>query len=368
MRWALTIVLVLHGLIHLMGFAKAFGFAQLEALKLPISRPMGVLWLVAALLVLASAALAWSRWFWLVGAVALVASQWVIVSSWSDAKFGTAANVILLVAVVYGFASQGPLSFRAEYEREARALLAAAPGSLPLVTDADLAGLPEPVARYLRYSGTVGQPRVANFRATWKGRIRGSPAEPWMSMSVDQVSTTTGAEPARLFLIDATMKGVPADVFHRFVGDAATFRVKVASLFTVVDAKGPEMNRAETVTIFNDLCLVAPAALIDPAIRWEPIDARAARATFTRGAETISAELRFDETGALVDFISDDRLAASPDGTQFTRKRWSTPVLAYGQFGAHRLLSRGEAKWHDGATSFTYAELELTGIEFNVRP
>jgi hypothetical protein len=367
MRLALTVVLVLHGLIHLMGFAKAFGYAQLEALKLPISKPMGVVWLVAALLVLAAAALIWSRWFWLVGALALVASQWVIVSSWSDAKFGTVANVIFLVAVVYGFASTGPTSFRAQYDRDVGDLLAGVPENPPLVTEADLAGLPDPVARYLRFTGSVGQPRVVNFRATWKGRIRGGPDEPWMSMNVDQVSTTV-AQPARLFLIDATMKGLPADVFHRFVGDAATFRVKVASLFTVVDAQGPEMNRAETVTIFNDLCLVAPAALIDPAIRWEPLDARTARATFTRGPETISAELKFDDTGALVDFISDDRLAASPDGTQFTRKRWTTPVLSYGQFGARKLLSRGEAKWHDGAGSFTYAELELTGIEFNVRP
>lgn len=367
MRWALTVVLVLHGLIHLMGFAKAFGFATLEALKLPISKPMGVAWLVAALLVLASAGLAWHRWFWLVGALALVMSQWVISSAWSDAKFGTIANVVLLVAVVFGFASKGPTSFRAEYDQDARELFARYEPPA-VVTEADLAGLPAPVAQYLRFTGSVGQPRIVNFRATFSGRIRGGADQPWMAMTVDQASTTAGALPARLFLIDATMKGVPADVFHRFVGDAATFRVRAASLVTIVDAKGPEMNRAETVTIFNDLCLLAPATLIDPTIRWEALDARAARATFTRGAETVSAELRFDERGALVDFISDDRLAASPDGTQFTRKRWSTPVLAYERFGPRTLMSRGEAKWHEGTSSFTYAELELTGIEFNVPP
>jgi hypothetical protein len=31
----------------------------------------------------------------------------------------------------------------------------------------------------------------------------------------------------------------------------------------------------------------------------------------------------------LADFVSDDRLAASPDGKVFTRKRWSTPILDY---------------------------------------
>jgi hypothetical protein len=48
-------------------------------------------------------------------------------------------------------------------------------------------------------------------------------------------------------------------------------RVKVASILMMVDAKGPEMDQAETVTLFNDLCVFAPGALIDPRIRWQVI-------------------------------------------------------------------------------------------------
>ena len=42
MRSVLAVLLVLHGLIHLLGFAKAFGFAELNQLKEPISRSMGL--------------------------------------------------------------------------------------------------------------------------------------------------------------------------------------------------------------------------------------------------------------------------------------------------------------------------------------
>jgi hypothetical protein len=56
MAWIVGGLLALHGLIHLMGFAQAFGYAQLPQLTQPISRPMGVAWLAASLLVLASAA------------------------------------------------------------------------------------------------------------------------------------------------------------------------------------------------------------------------------------------------------------------------------------------------------------------------
>ena len=53
-RIVLAAIVVVHGLIHLMGFAKAFGLAALPALTQPISRSMGVVWLSAALLTAAT--------------------------------------------------------------------------------------------------------------------------------------------------------------------------------------------------------------------------------------------------------------------------------------------------------------------------
>ena len=40
-----NLVLIIHGLIHLLGFAKAFRFAELPQLTQPISPLVGVLWL-----------------------------------------------------------------------------------------------------------------------------------------------------------------------------------------------------------------------------------------------------------------------------------------------------------------------------------
>ena len=38
--------------------------------------------------------------------------------------------------------------------------------------------------------------------------------------------------------------------------------IKLAGLFKVVDACGPEMNRGETVSLFNDMCFMEPGSLI----------------------------------------------------------------------------------------------------------
>ena len=365
-RAVFIIVISLHGLIHLLGFAKAFGYAQLPQLGQPISRSLGALWLLAALLLVATAAAfaLWPRWWWLLGGLALVVSQAVIVTSWSDAKFGTLANLLLLVGALYGFASRGPSSLRAEYERDLH--FAGPVTSAEVLMEADLAPLPEPVQRYVRHAGVVGQPRIRNFHATWKGRIRSGPASPWMAFTAEQRNTVD--PPRRFFRMDATMRGLPVDVLHAFDERGATMRVKLLSMVSMVDAKGPELTRAETVTLFNDLCLFAPGALVSPRITWEPIDAHAARACFTLQANSIHAELRFNDQGELVDFVSDDRAAGSSDGTTFTRMRWTTPMRDYAQVGPARVATRGDAVWHPASGAYAYGEFELTSLAYNLGP
>ncbi|MDH3225394.1 MAG: hypothetical protein OEO23_16860, partial [Gemmatimonadota bacterium] len=161
MRWAIALFLLVHGLIHFMGVAKSFGFAELPQLTQPISTRMGLAWLMAGLALLSAAALlvAAPRIWWVVGVPAAVLSQLVVFSAWSDAQFATVANVVVLAAALYGFASQGPVSLRAEYTRTLARHLGP-PASESLISEADLARLPDPVRRYVRKAGAVGQPRA----------------------------------------------------------------------------------------------------------------------------------------------------------------------------------------------------------------
>ncbi len=139
----------------------------------PISQPAGLFWLVAGTLCIFTAAAIFftPRWWWVFGAGALVISQIVIVSSWGDAKVGTATNLVLVVAVGYGFASRGPFSLRAEFEHHLmRGWPSAQAASRGPVSEPELAVLPDPVQLYLRRAGVVGRPPVTDFRATWTCR------------------------------------------------------------------------------------------------------------------------------------------------------------------------------------------------------
>jgi len=365
MRWVFAVLVAVHGVIHLMGPAKAFGWAELPNLTRPIPRGMGLVWLAAALLTLASvvALWAWPRGWWMFGAAALICSQIAIFTSWSDAKFGTVANVLLLAGVAYGYFTQGPASFRAQFERDVRAGLAR-PIDAQVLTEVDVAPLPDPVQRYLRATGMVGQPRIRNYRIRFRGRIRSGPTARWMPFEADQQSFTD--RPTRLFWIRATMMGAPVDGLHRLADGHATMRIKPLGAFAIVDAAGVEMDRGETVTLFNDMSLLAPGTLADPAIQWEPVDARTAKARFTHAAHTISATLIFDDDGLLKDFVSDDRFA-STDGKDFKRWRWSTPIAEYRAYGPYRLAARGEARWHPPEGEYVYASIDVLEVEYNRR-
>ncbi len=369
-RGFVVAILLGHGLIHVLGAAKGFGWAQVATLTEPISATVGLVWLIAAVAFVVTAvllALRRDRW-WVVGILGVVVSQAVIFTSWNDAKAGAAVNVLLLAALGYAFASRGPVSYRAEYERRATAALReSVPGESEVVVESDLSHLPGAVAEYVRKSGAVGQPRVRSVHARFHGRIRSGANARWMTYTGEQVNTF-GPAASRLFWMDATMFGLPVDVLHVFVGTAATMRVKLCSLLRMVNAAGPEMDRAETVTLFNDLCILAPAALIDAPIVWQSLDDHRVRGEFTHGEQTVTADLTFDR-GDLIDFVSDDRMSASRDGSTFTPQRWSTPLCDYRIFGTRRLATRGEGRWHtaEAPGQYSYLEYNVDAIAYNPR-
>jgi hypothetical protein len=364
MRIFLNTVLVLHGLIHLLGFVRGFELAVVSQLKLQISPIAGGLWLLAALLLLGSAILLGLRnpsW-WLPAAAGIALSQGVIINSWSDAGFGTIVNVLLLLPVAGAALNILPSSYLNQFRAEVQHRLASPPDA-PLLTEADIQHLPPPVQSYLRFSGSVGAPRIVNFRAEMKGTMRRGADGDWITIHARQYNFFD--DPARLFFIESSLYGIPFDGYHAYVDNVARMRVKIGGLLEVVDARGPQMDQAETVTMFNDMCLFAPGTLISPTIRWEHIDSLTVRAVFTNKGHTISAILKFDPSGALRDFLSNDRFLSN-DGKTYLNYPWSTPVRGFIERDGRRVLAAAEAIWHYPTGPRPYARFEITTIDFNV--
>ena len=89
MKYVFAFIVLVHGLIHLMGFSKAFGVGQITSLTRDISKQTGAIWLLAALLFLIAGTgyLFKKEWWQVVAAFGVVVSQILIILSWQDAKF-----------------------------------------------------------------------------------------------------------------------------------------------------------------------------------------------------------------------------------------------------------------------------------------
>jgi hypothetical protein len=362
MRIFFLIIVLLHGLIHLLGFIKAFGLQDVRALTMVISRPMGMLWLAAAVLFVAYGLLftALYRYDWCVGLLAVILSQVLVVMFWKDARFGTMPNVLILVVALVGlgsyllgneFATQVKQDFRHN-------------NSLPadLLTEQDIAHLPATVQEYLRHTKSVGQPKVRNFRAEFTGVMRGGPEED--DMPLHSVQYNFYQDPSRYFYMTATRKGLPISALHIYQHRTATFRVKLLNWLKVVDASGEQMNQGETVTLLNDMCFIAPATLIDPRISWEPVNDSTTTAIFHNGNISVSAVLYFNAPGELVNFISKDRFET--DGKKYNNYPWATPVEDYKMMNGYLLPSKARLIYQRPGGDFTYGEFVYKSVRYNL--
>ncbi|MCL3861166.1 DUF6544 family protein [Actinotalea sp. K2] len=361
-RVVLGALVVAHGGVHLLGAAAGLGWTSTSELE--VTTVGGWAWLaVAAITVAAGTALLAGRprW-WQLGAVAAAGSLALVATHWPAPAPALLPDAALLLAVLHGWWCASPRSLRGRYRTGVAASRDEPTPSSP-VSDADVDRLPPVVARYVRRTGAVGRPRVSRVRVRLRGRIRGGPDEPWMTFTGEQVNTY-GERPTRHFLLDATRAGLPIDVLHVLTDGTATMQARLLSVIPVVRGAGAEMDRGETVTLFNDLCLLAPAALVDAPVTWEELDDRRVRGTYRTGGQEVSAVLVVDAEGDLRDFVSDDRLRASPDGRSFTPMRWSTPVGGFAQSDGRRLAGSARALWHapEPEGTFVYAEMELTDI------
>lgn len=289
--------------------------------------------------------------------LSVIVSQILIISVWDDAKYGTIANIMILLTSIMAFGSE---RFENSYKKD---VISALETSSPLdgpVTRKDYVHLPPIVQKYLDYVGAVGKSKVYNMKITMDGEMRDQGGD-WFKFTSEQYNFFDS--PVRLFFMKAKVKGLQTNGYHRYMGGVAKMQIKLLSLFPVVSLDAPELFSTETVTYFNDLCLFAPAALIDGRIIWETLDDFSAKATFTTNNTSISATLYFNETGQLINFVSNDRYSIS----EMKIFPFSTPARNYKNLSGYNLPTFGEAVWHYPDGEFVYGKFNVKSIEYNIK-
>jgi hypothetical protein len=277
--------------------------------------------------------------------------------------FGWAAlGVAPILSVGLSVLLWGRLAFNRLVRRDVAALLAhPVAGEEQIVTADMLKDLPEPVRRYLTYSGIVGKPFVRTVHLKQQGQMHLGPDLPWIPLDAEQYYAV---QPPG-FVWDGTMHLGPlplARARDMYCDGAGHMLIKAGALIPFVDATGPEMDQASLMRYLSEM-IWFPAAFLGANVSFAAVDDRSARVTLTDQGHSVSAMMYFDAEGRLIDFVA-QRYRMAEAGYRY--ETWSAPVTEYGERAGLRLPVRGKAVWKLPEGDLEYIDLTITELAYNV--
>lgn len=356
MKIALVFLMVIHGLIHLMGWVKAFGLAQVEALKIPIGKGAGMLWLLAALvLIIAAVLLALNvGWWWMAASAGLVLSQILIIASWGDASFGSIANLLLVIAVL---PAAGKYFFDQATQRETAYLETLQPATETVASERKL---PDVVTRWLRATGETEREPIRHVSLQQNFEMKLSPdQENWYVGTAKQEVWTT--EPAFVWALDLSMAGfLPVAGRDKYADGKGEMLIKILALAPVVNASNnPKIDEGAQQRYLAEM-LWYPSLARSEFLTWTEADENSATAEMNHGGTTGSCTFYFDNTG-LVNRVTAMRYRGGDDDAE--RSEWVIDVLENKTFDGLTIPSKCHVTWKMDSGDWTWARLEITGFE-----
>lgn len=361
MKWIFFVVVFLHGLIHLLGFIKGFEIKEVKELTLPISKPMGILWLSATVLFVLYAILfiTNSKYVWLVGMVAVVVSQILIILFWKDARFGTLPNIVILFASMVSF---GSYNFHKLVERETIHILSQNKIlNENVITQDDIKDLPEAVKNWLRHSGAIGKPFINIGKVMQKAEMKMNPEQSnWLTATAIQYTTID--HPAFIWTVDVKMN----DLLHfkgrdKFKNGKGEMVIKMNSLINVVNEQGEKLDEG-TIQRFLGEMVWFPSLALSPYITWEKINDSTAKATMTYKGTTGSGIFYFNSDGDVTKYSA---LRFKGNKTDAKRQEWIMLIEDYKIFEGIKVPAKMTATWKLDEGDWTWLKLEVTDINYN---
>lgn len=222
-----------------------------------------------------------------------------------------------------------------------------------LVSEEMLGGLPEPVRRYLRYAGVVGKPVVRAVHLRQRGKMLLGAGQPWIPLKAEQWYSLR--PPGFVWYGTLYLGPIPVvrarDTYRSGEG---RMLIKAASLFTVADATGKEMDQGEMTRYLSEM-MWFPSAFLADNVSFESDDAGSARVTLTDQGRTVTGTLYFDTEGRITEFVARRYVSGELE-------TWSVRVTAYGELEGLRLPVGGRAVWKLAEGDQEYIDVTVTEL------
>jgi len=363
MRIALILLIGIHGIIHLFGFLKAFGISEFTAISQPIPKTFGLVWLLTFLLfALAIILLIFQSNYWcLIGFLAVIASQILILTYWSDAKFGTIANLIILVSVIIAYSN---ISFKNKITEERKKLFENSQTvSEEVITKETISELPSIVQKWMINSGTISKHPISNVHLTQELQLKLSPdQENWNNGKAEQYFTIN--PPAFNWNIDTKMNSIFSVVGRdKFESGNGEMTIKLLSLISVADAKNSRKVNQATLQRYLAEIVWFPSAALSPYIKWDTLNEYSAKATMDYNGTKGTGEFHFDEEGNFKRFVA----MRYQDSNSEQPTEWTVIATKTEERNEIKIPIECEASWKLESGKWTWLKLKIKEIKYNVK-
>jgi len=170
---------------------------------------------------------------------------------------GGVAAVVLVAGAVIGI---GQAIYERRLDADVNALLGASTERASrVITEANLATLPEPVQRWLRWAQVVGKPIPTTIHLKQTGRFKLSETGGWMPFTAEETYTT---DPPG-FVWKTSMQMFPlVSIIGRdqYVDGHGSIQMRVLGIVPVADAAGPAMDQGALLRYLNETIWFPAAA------------------------------------------------------------------------------------------------------------
>lgn len=227
----------------------------------------------------------------------------------------------------------------------------------------DLDNLPYSVQNWIKQSGILDKERVRTVWIKQKAKMKMKPEqENWYDATAEQFFTVDNPG----FIWTVKMKMSPIIKIKgrdKFVDGKGEMLIRMNSILNIVNEKGPKIDEG-TIQRFLGEIVWFPSAALSPYIKWEEIDSLSAKATMDYKGTKGSGIFYFNEQG---DFIKYSALRYKGNEPDSKRYEWVINVSEYATMDGVRIPVKMTATWKLDEGDWTWLELEITDIKYNIK-
>ncbi len=360
MKYLLVAFLFLHGIIHLFGFAKAFGLSQMDQIKTEISKVQGVFWFIAFVLFSYSGEALLSKntyWYW-IALSGVILSVILIAVTWRDSKYGILPNIIICLAATISIYEN---AFNEKISKEISEITN---NNYPIgyvIRQEQLKTLPYPVANWLKKSGIVGKRMISTVQLQQKAKMKlNKEQKKWYNAVTEQHIATL--KPAFVWKVELTI-----DSFIKISGrdkleeGKGEMLIKLFSVFKLAEEQGQKINESTMQRYLAEIVWF-PSAALNPYIEWEAIDSLSAKAVMSYQGISASGIFYFNKDG---DFVRFRCFRYKENKLDSKKYEWIVDVLEYSEKAGIKIPVKTKVSWILESGLWTWLVLEITDIRYN---